>query len=90
MQPHQPPPFRSVLLLFQTIQMLDKSRRAVVHSLTRHQSYSNQFPVPDCTECGGQQVLGWVPSLLFPSGLVTLHHSGQIPETVALYCTPGR
>jgi hypothetical protein len=46
---------------------------------------TNRFPVPGCGECGGWQVFSRAGLLLFPSGSLVPHRSGQVPETGRLY-----
>jgi hypothetical protein len=89
--PCWPPPFRSVLLFFQTTHGWEKSGRAMVRSPVWHQSVFQSVSSP-----GPHRVRGMTVSLLGPlscfslflSGQQVLHRSEQTPKTIALYYTP--
>jgi hypothetical protein len=49
--------------------------------------HSDQFLILGCVECGGRWVLSQASLLLFLNVVMLPHHSGQIPETAALYYT---
>ncbi len=85
------PPFRKVLLLFQTTRRWGKSQRALVHSLVHHRSgfQSVSGPGPYRVQGGGEFSIGFALKF-FLSGLMVLHCSGQIPKTVALYYTTSK
>jgi hypothetical protein len=65
-------------------------RHALVRSTVERQSTFQSVSGPRLHTLERAGVAGFQSGPLFLSGQLAPHHSGQIPETVALYDTPGK